>query len=118
MVPSLNFLYGSFNPEGSNTTEASYLLMASSGLTEPNLTFFPGPHHAFKTSTTWRTLLYYQVPLLAQSGTTLATSITQPLCTDFEEPLPRRFYLNDAGFFLNTTDYSTPDTSVDYYSKA
>lgn len=110
-------LYGSFNPEGSNSW-GSIFTNGLSGLTESNLTFFPWPLHDFRTSTTWRTLLYYQVRLFAQLGTTLATSTTHPLCTDFEEPLPRRFYLNNAGLFLNTTDYSTSNTSVDYPSQA
>lgn len=70
-----------------------------------NLIWLPSALKAFKTSTIWKTLTYYQVGLLVWC-TVLATC-GRKLGVDPQETLAKKISLN-AALNLLTTDYSVP----------
>ena len=71
----------------------------------PSFSCSPWLLHAFKTSTTWVTLILPS--LLPTWATTLGTSGAQLLHTDPKETLPRSHF-KDPGLFLITTYSSSP----------
>lgn len=73
----------------------------------PSLSWTPWLLHPFITCTTWL-LMHCQVQLLP-GGLTLASSLTQLLCSDSEEILFWRFHLSDICLFLITANSPTPD---------